>query len=235
MKVTQISYIIPAQIWYNSDTMIFVYVSEILDDFMPHTALLHGARRAELALYTSKAAQNERATASLLLSYALKAANAPVPLPPETVRCGNGKPSLAVPCGLHFSMAHTNGYALCTLHTENVGADIELISDKICKTAAKLLRSAAEKNHYSSLPEQNRAAYLTRLWTKRESLGKLTGKGVLHALSLPLSGKGRIGYTVTRTVKGCAVSVSSEKRDSVKIVWVSKNQLTRIQHNDLTT
>lgn len=78
-----------------------------------------------------------------------------------------GKPEFAAIPDLHFSLSHSGGTVICAMAEQPVGADVQ--APKIL--SSKLLnRFFTERERLYEDP--------IRLWTLKESYGKLTGEGV---------------------------------------------------------
>ena len=74
-----------------------------------------------------------------------------------------------------FSLSHCRGYVCCTLSTEKIGVDIEVLRDYDPRLARRIC-TAGELRALEACPRRDRA--LTALWTLKESRMKLSGKGI---------------------------------------------------------
>jgi len=82
----------------------------------------------------------------------------------------SGKPTIS---GYHISISHTHGaVALILSEQNNVGIDVELISDKISRIKNKFLLPHEIENLKGNIP-----LYLTLIWSAKEVLYKLYSKG----------------------------------------------------------
>lgn len=102
-------------------------------------------------------------------------------------RSPHGKPSLASPHGtyrLQFNLSHTLGYVLVALCLDRtVGVDVErLRTDIEVEDLAAKFFSSAEKRAIRSLPNGERRRAFFHCWTRKESLLKAWGGGLLHPL-----------------------------------------------------
>lgn len=84
---------------------------------------------------------------------------------------------------LFFSLSHSGGYVLCAVSGRETGADIQKVqSVDTGKLAARFF--AAEEceilGQCRTAQESQHCFY--RLWTRKEALGKLTGRGVAEVL-----------------------------------------------------
>jgi 4'-phosphopantetheinyl transferase len=99
----------------------------------------------------------------------------------------HGKPSLAPPQSqsrVQFNLSHTAGYiliAICLGHT--IGVDVEkLRSDFEVEELATRFFSPAERRSLKRLPKAQRRKAFFRCWTRKESLLKARGGGLLLPL-----------------------------------------------------
>lgn len=78
-----------------------------------------------------------------------------------------GKPVISGLPGFHFSLSHSGDMAMCAVSDREIGADLQKnrpVSDRV-------------KRRFFSQREQE-SSDLLRLWTMKESYGKLTGEGI---------------------------------------------------------
>jgi phosphopantetheinyl transferase len=86
---------------------------------------------------------------------------------------GAGKPYLPDE-SFHFSLSHSGDYAVAIVGTDGpVGVDVEKITPKIERIAAKFLRP----EELAFLSGEDRTAHLTTCWCIKESVIKWYGKG----------------------------------------------------------
>lgn len=95
---------------------------------------------------------------------------------PSFVIGEHGKPSLREHPEIHFSMSHCRKGILCVVDTQPVGCDIEKFPEKLKESLIDYCMNADEKEAIMSA--QNPNAEFARLWTMKEALGKLSGKGI---------------------------------------------------------
>ena len=94
-----------------------------------------------------------------------------------------GKPT-APGTGLYVSISHSGAYAVCALDDRPVGVDVEAIRD----ADAKFVRRVCTKSELRYLAGGDTARRFWELWTAKEALFKLTGRGPLltwSKLALP--------------------------------------------------
>ena len=88
----------------------------------------------------------------------------------------HGKPFLHMSPGLFFSLSHTGNAALCVLHSQPVGADIEMIRSH---HLSHVLRLFSEQEQESVQQAEQPESRFTEIWTRKESFLKLTGQGLV--------------------------------------------------------
>lgn len=98
-----------------------------------------------------------------------------------------GKPSLALPqwaSRVQFNLSHTLGYVLVAVSLDrSLGVDVERIrSDMAVEDLAANFFSSAEKQAIQALPERERRRAFFHCWTRKESLLKAWGGGLLLPL-----------------------------------------------------
>lgn len=96
------------------------------------------------------------------------------PLPPVR-RTRNGKPYFRAPAPF-FSLSHSGGLVLCALGGQPVGVDAEALRP-VSRDLLAFLRPE-ELAHLRALAEPRRTAAFYGLWTRKESLVKMTGAGL---------------------------------------------------------
>ena len=102
---------------------------------------------------------------------------------PSVARTEKGKPYFPDRPGLHFSLSHTKGAALCALSDAPVGADMEPIRPrretlwKFCMTEEEFSRFQAQGGGWEEFYQ---------IWTLKEAWCKYTGDGLGHPKKWPL-------------------------------------------------
>ncbi len=115
-----------------------------------------------------------------------------------------GKPSIAGHPDLYFNLSHSKNVALCVISDRPVGADVE-VPRKISGSLVAYTMSDAEKDWiYAS--EDVETAFL-ELWTRKEAVLKLTGKGIRHDLKRVLDDVGKYRVSTIRT-PNCIYSIA---------------------------
>ena len=100
----------------------------------------------------------------------------------------HGKPALADMNDLQFSVSHTTGWAMFAVSGDfAVGIDLEAL-DRLTRNAEDLSRfaervlSSNELTVWQALPGDQQSRALLRAWTRKEALGKGTGRGLSDEL-----------------------------------------------------
>lgn len=108
-------------------------------------------------------------------------------VPPQRVELARralGKPVLADPTlPLGFSVAHSNGLAVCAVAAGEVGVDVEYrrrLSDP--DGMAGRILSAREQTVYHAQEPAGREVALLRFWTQKEAFLKATGEGITRPM-----------------------------------------------------
>lgn len=83
-----------------------------------------------------------------------------------------GKPFLPDFEGIYFNLSHSGEYAACAVGEMPVGVDVEQIRPRRAVALAKKLFPEEE------LPKEDPLKAFFRLWTRRESAGKMRGAGL---------------------------------------------------------
>lgn len=117
----------------------------------------------------------------LLLEYAVSQQFPSVVHPLAVSVAEGGKPYLVNEAGIHFSLSHSGGWAVCALSDHPVGVDIERREPGRRDIASRFFHKDEVSYLNSLLPTAREDAFYT-LWTMKESFVKATGRG----LDLPL-------------------------------------------------
>lgn len=95
--------------------------------------------------------------------------------------CGgpHGRPVLADPSfPVHFSLSHGGDLVLIGLAASPVGVDVEPLASPAGVAELGAVLHPAERAELADLPEADRAAGFTRLWTRKEAYLKGIGTGL---------------------------------------------------------
>ena len=95
-----------------------------------------------------------------------------------------GKPGVAGDDGLHFSLSHSHGVALCALAWErDVGCDLEWCDSELAEhETAERLFSTEEQRRLRALPPEQWVEGFYNCWTRKEAFVKALGLGLSHPL-----------------------------------------------------
>lgn len=149
--------------------------------------------------------------AEVILSYALSLA-----LPVEYKKRENGKPYLEGQ--KHFNISHSGDFVLCAVSDCEIGADIEKI-ERMRENTFKRIFSPTEKMHYEN-EHKGSKDYLCKVWTRKESILKMTGEGLRHDLREICTETD--GYFVKSfDFDGYIISVCTEKEQEIKITEIN--------------
>ncbi len=165
-----------------------VYIDNDIYGFDLDEALarISGQRREQALRFSHEEGRRQCVAAYLLLMCALKAEYGIA----ENVEFGyevGGKPYIKGHETVHFNLSHCRSAVACAIDTKPIGVDIECVRPFKDSLARHVLsQSEYEKTIASADP----AYEFTRLWTMKESLLKLTGRGLRTDLKtvLPCSG-----------------------------------------------
>lgn len=114
-------------------------------------------------------------TAHRLLCFALRSTVGFEPLPDDWAVGEYGKPYLKNEKRIHFNISHSGDMAMCALHEQPVGADIELIRP-IMQGLERRVMSECERQAFRQSSDKTKLFY--QIWTLKESYLKYTGRGL---------------------------------------------------------
>jgi len=108
-------------------------------------------------------------------------------VPAEKLEFGKGphhKPFLDFPAGaLQFNLSHTDTHVLIAVtRSAALGVDIEAIRSDVDPGIPARFFTDSERILLEKLPESARIPAFFRLWTGKEAVLKMTGKGLLRAI-----------------------------------------------------
>lgn len=93
----------------------------------------------------------------------------------------NGKPYLPEVPELCFNLSHSGTVVLGTFSDRDVGCDVEQLGNADDRLARRCFSEEEYRRYAAIADDAERMRYFYRLWTRKESLMKATGRG----LSLP--------------------------------------------------
>lgn len=168
--------------------------------------------RIEKAQACSSVAERERSlTAGLLLGYCMRKRGISL----EETPCFDKYGKLYFPRtdGFYVNLSHGGNYAVCAMDTNPVGVDIESVRQYKKNVAERICTSAELQSLLVLKKEEEKNQIFTKLWTRKESMAKLSGEGLALLLKTESSFKESVKdciYTKTYTsVQDTFLSVSS--------------------------
>ena len=175
-------------------------------------------RKEEIAALKNDAVKREKFYVWRLLEHAVKSAAG---LDLSTLCPRKTDTGKWVADGICFSLSHSCGaLAVCVSDTP-CGVDIErLVPPRVANFANKAL-TKREIAELSALPGTERGLMLTELWSKKESLFKVTGTGAL----CPKSRDTRDGVRAVRVSVGGELFVLSYDSENLKKATVTEVNL----------
>ena len=114
-----------------------------------------------------------------------------------------GKPTVDA-AGVYVSVSHSGPYAVCAIADVPVGVDVEVVRSADEKFMRRVCSEA--EMAYIRVGDDGDCARFWEIWTAKEALFKLTGKGPLLALSRLALPRGVVLDHVMQ--KGCALTTA---------------------------
>lgn len=111
--------------------------------------------------------------------------------PPVPVRGPRAKPRLE-DHALRFSLSHSGDLVLVATAEREVGVDVEHVQDPVAAEQVLALLHPAEIAALRALPAVDRAAAVTTVWARKESLLKALGSGLFRDPSVDEVGAGPV-------------------------------------------
>ena len=127
-------------------------------------------RREKVLKYKFQAGREQSLKAYMLLQRLLKEEYG-ITEPPVFRELENGKPVIVGHEDIHFNMSHCKYAVACAVSNEPVGIDGEIIKQDVKEALAHYVLSDSELEDLTPLK-------FTRLWTMKEAVVKLTGRGI---------------------------------------------------------
>ncbi|WP_296557841.1 4'-phosphopantetheinyl transferase superfamily protein [uncultured Acetobacterium sp.] len=158
---------------------LFDQIETFTDDLYDQSlALLPAERQQKAAAYRQKIDRKLSVLAYVLLNYGLKREYG-ITEKIEFSYCAKGKPLLTHYPQLHFNLSHCQNGVICAIHRSAVGVDIERVE----VYDADLARHVCHERELKLISESdNKALAFAKIWTKKESLLKKTGEGLVDNL-----------------------------------------------------
>ena len=114
-----------------------------------------------------------------------------------------GKPTVDA-VGVYVSVSHSGPYAVCAIADVPIGVDVEVVRSADEKFMRRVCSEA--EMAYIRVGDDGDCARFWEIWTAKEALFKLTGKGPLLALSRLALPRGVVLDHVMQ--KGCALTTA---------------------------
>ena len=127
-------------------------------------------RREKVLKYRFQAGREQSLKAYMLLQRLLREEYG-ITEPPVFQELSNGKPIIIGHENIHFNMSHCKYAVACAVSNEPVGIDVERIQEKVKDELARYVLSDNELKDLTPLK-------FTRLWTMKEAVVKLMGRGI---------------------------------------------------------
>lgn len=153
-----------------------VYINDQLDklDLDAALALLPVERRERALAYKHELGRRQSVAVWLLLRQGCQEVFGLEDVPP--VATGeHGKPYFPTHPELHFNMSHCREAVACAVSRKPVGIDVERVRRFDDRLARYVL---SDEEYQEVLDSEQPGLAFTRLWTRKESLLKLTGHGL---------------------------------------------------------
>lgn len=127
-------------------------------------------RREKVLKYKFQAGREQSLKAYMLLQELLKEEYG-ITEPPVFRELENGKPVIVGHEDIHFNMSHCRYAVACAISNKPVGIDVEVVKENVKDDLARYVLSDSELEDLTPLK-------FTRLWTMKEAVVKLTGRGI---------------------------------------------------------
>lgn len=145
-----------------------------------------------------------------------------LPLPINLKTAPNGKPFIEnTP---QFNLSHSGDYVVCAVDENPIGVDIEKIS-RMKEAVFARIASPLEKQKAAAIQDGELLEYYCSVWTKKESLLKLTGEGIRKELSTVCTeSEGRYH---TEKIGGYILSVCLAEKKRVQAHFITEEILKK--------
>jgi 4'-phosphopantetheinyl transferase len=170
-----------------------IYLNDHIEDLNLEQALnaVSSQRREQALRFRQERDRKLSVAAYLLLCEALREEFGISELP-QLNYGPNGKPFISDHPTIHFNLSHCDEAAVCVVSNQPVGVDVESIRRYDPALCSATMNS--EEQHFIAQAPEPAVAFI-RLWTMKESLLKLTGKGLKDDISNILEQTDSIRFT----------------------------------------
>lgn len=206
-------------------------ISDIMGEFEENKVYncLPDFRRKAADCYRNRADRERSMAAGLLLVFCMQKRGVSTKEAPCFTE--NGKMYFPQQERFHVNLSHSGDYAACALASREAGIDLELLRPYRENVARRICSQKEMQVLLSEKKEEEKNRQFTKLWTRKESMAKLSGKGIAALLrdrNVTENSEARI-YTETYTpVPGYFLSVSSHEDDfPERVILLSPESLVR--------
>lgn len=159
--------------------MLKIYYADIPEIDERGVYPLSDYRKAKLDKLKPAHTRNTSVAAELLLLHALRECAPNVAIPPDIFAGEHGKPYLRNG-GVYFNISHSADTVACAICDDEVGLDIQYITEYKPELAARFF--AEDECAYVESGADRNAAF-TEIWSKKESYIKALGTGLITPLA----------------------------------------------------
>ena len=166
-----------------------IYLNDDIARFDVEAALplLSEQRREQCLKFRHELGRRQCAAAYLLLREALRREYG-ITEPPVFAFWEHGKPSIIGHPDIHFNLSHCREAVICAVSDRPVGVDIESIR----AYNDSLARYTMSEEELDRIAQADRAdVEFIRLWTMKEAVLKLSGRGIVDDMKRVLRGDGQ--------------------------------------------
>lgn len=202
--------------------MLKIYYADIPEIDERGVYPLSDYRRARLDKLKPAHTRNASVAAELLLVHALSECAPNIAIPPDIFTGEYGKPYLGNG-GVYFNISHSADTVACAMCDEEVGLDIQYITEYKPELAVRFF--AEDECAYVESGADKDAAF-TEIWSKKESYIKALGTG----LSTPLASFSVLhmpGLFYTK-IGDCSLSVCIPGHSEPTVDFIKKVELVQL-------
>ncbi len=206
--------------------MLYIYENtdkETIDIFNKSLPYLSSQRREKAMCCKSLSDKINSCVAFLLLRYALFTEYS-ITEPPVFDYIENEKPVLKDYPEIHFNISHCKNSAVCIVSEHNTAVDISDFRS-VKPSVIRRVCSAEEQELLNS--SNDIARDFIRLWTRKECLAKLSGKGLRHDMSKLTDSVPEMENVRTLCCERYILSYYTRSAET-DIIKLSKDELFRI-------
>jgi 4'-phosphopantetheinyl transferase len=157
-----------------------IYIAKVIDQYDNSVlALLDSKRRERLDQLKVEKEKLRSISAGLLFRYAyIDSGKSSREWDEVSIKYGEyGKPYVEGYEEFHYSISHSGEYVLCATDNSEIGADIQEMRNWNPRTAKRFF-DESEYTRIINMPEAMQTREFYRIWTAKESVAKLSGRGL---------------------------------------------------------